>query len=572
MSFRDLGLKEELVSAVEAMGFENPTPIQEKTITHLSEEATDIIGLAQTGTGKTAAFGLPLLQQVDDEQRHTQGLIVCPTRELCIQIANELTNYSKFMKRLNIVAVYGGTSIDKQKKDLRRGAQIVVATPGRLIDLINQKAVKLENVGVAVLDEADEMFNMGFHDDVDEILGHLSEDHLTWLFSATMSKPVEKVVKKYMEAPAEISCARNESAANIEHVYYMTQGRHRYEGLKRVIDATPDIFGVIFCRTRKETQEVSEQLARDGYNAEALHGDLSQAQRSYVMRKFRERSLQLLVATDVAARGIDVNDVTHVINYQLPEDLEVYTHRSGRTGRAGKSGTSIILATPRDERRLQDLSRFIKKEITYAKLPSGSEVCEKQLYAFVDRVMNVEVNEEEIEQFLPAVYEKVQEMSKEDLIQRFVSTEFNRFLEYYKGSEDINARRGSRDRGDRGDRGRDRYGRDGGRDRGDRRGGRRGTNNGYERFFINVGALDNIKKGGLLRAICDKTGIQSNNIGAIDMFREYSFFDVQKERSGKVLTQLHGSLIDGRKVRVEIAGQAKKSRPRHGNRERAPKR
>ncbi|MEH0155717.1 DEAD/DEAH box helicase [Limibacter armeniacum] len=573
MVFKNLGLQEEILRAIEDLGFETPTPIQEQAITQiLAGNADDIVGLAQTGTGKTAAFGLPLLQMINPADRATQGIVICPTRELCLQISNGLQDFSKYLPKINVVPVYGGASIEKQIKDIRRGAHIIVATPGRLIDLIKKNVVKLDTIKYAVLDEADEMFNMGFHDDIDEILSYAPEERKIWLFSATMSKEVEKIAKKYMNEPLEISVGhRNQSATNIDHNYFMVEGRNRYAALKRVIDFYPEIFGVIFCRTRRETQEVSESLAKDGYNAEALHGDLSQAQRDYVMRKFRERSVQLLVATDVAARGIDVNDVTHVINYNLPDDLESYTHRSGRTGRAGKSGVSIILVTPREVNRIKDLSRFIKKEINYTKVPSGHDICQNQLFSLVDRINNVEVKEDEVDKFLPSIYESLQELSKEELIQRFVSVEFNRFLDYYRGAEDINARErrgGSRDRNDRfgsRDGGRDRRGgREGSRDsrdgaRSGERRGKRNFNGNSERFFMNLGEMDKINKGALVRIICDNTGINSASLGSIDLRREYSFFDVDKQVAGKVLTKLHGAQHQGRKIKVEIAQKRKRS-------------
>ncbi|GAA4823254.1 DEAD/DEAH box helicase [Algivirga pacifica] len=556
MSFRNLGLHDEIVQAVESMGYENPTPIQEQAITQiLSDEPQDLIGLAQTGTGKTAAFGLPLLHLIDTSNPKTQGLVVCPTRELASQISNELTQYAQFMKNLKIAVVYGGTSIDQQIRAVKRGAHIIVATPGRLIDMINRKAVKLENVEVVVLDEADEMFNMGFQEDIDNILSYTPETKNTWLFSATMSKEVEKVAHKYMDTPVEIAVSRrNESARNIEHHYYVVDRHNKYPALKRVIDFYPGIFGVIFCRTRKETQEIAESLTRDGYNAEAIHGDLSQVQREQVMKKFRERSLQLLVATDVAARGIDVSDVTHVINYNLPDDLESYTHRSGRTARAGKSGTSIILTVPREVYRVKDLGRFIKKDIILKKVPTGMDVCQNQMTALVGRVKEVEVSEEEIGKFLPEAYEALQELTKEDLIQRFVSVEFNRFLDYYRGAADINARERRNDSRDRNNRS------------GDRRKGagkeRFGLKTAQERFFMNLGEIDDLNKGALVRMICDRTGINSANLGSIDLKREYTFFDVEKKVAGKILTQLHGTNYKGRKVKVEVA-QKKRGGRRH---------
>ncbi|MFZ5553365.1 MAG: DEAD/DEAH box helicase [Bacteroidota bacterium] len=540
--FEQLGLKEELVKAVTSLGFTTPTPIQQQAIPMLLENASDLVGLAQTGTGKTAAFGLPLLNKVDFSQKDTQALIVCPTRELCLQITKDLKNYAKNFRSVNIVAIYGGASIQEQARQIRNGAQVVVATPGRLIDMIDRRFVKINNVSIVVLDEADEMLNMGFKEDIDNILENVPEERNTWLFSATMPKEVAAISRNYMKNPREITVGKqNQGAENIEHRYFMIKEKDRYFALKRVIDFYPEIFGIIFCRTRRETQDIAEKLIKDGYNCEALHGDLSQSQRDHVMRKFREKTIQLLCATDVAARGIDVNDITHVINYNLPDDIENYTHRSGRTARAGKSGLSLIFVNNRESNRIRDIERQIKQQFVRARIPNGHEICEKQLFAMIEKMAKVKVNEKEIEPFLPKINEAMADLSKEEIIKRVVSAEFNHFLNYYKNSEDLNT--------------------DGHVKRDNDRGGEQGRSydGEYSRLFINMGEMDDLNKGMLVRIVCDNTNISGKDIGRIDIKREFSFFEVKKGLEQQIMDALNQLSNDkGRQVRVELSEGGRK--------------
>lgn len=500
MTFQELGLEPMLLKAVTEMGFENPTPIQEQTIPQLKDKSTDMVALAQTGTGKTAAFGLPLLMKLDLNSRFTQSLILAPTRELCVQISKDLINYSKFLNGLRVTAVYGGAPIMGQIRDLKAGSQVVVATPGRLIDLIERKAIDLSHVDIVVLDEADEMLNMGFKDDLDEILSNTPPTKNTWLFSATMPREVERIASKYMETPLEISVGKkNQGAENIQHIYYTVNQRDRYAALKRIADFYPDIFGIVFCRTKAETQEVADNLIKDGYNADALHGDLSQAQRDLVMKRFRSRTLQMLVATDVAARGIDVNNVTHVINYNLPEEAENYTHRSGRTGRAGKTGIAIAIVTPREVNKIRDIERIIQNTFTKADVPDGVAVCEKQLFNLVNKLHNVEVKDEEIEKYLPKIYDELKDLSKEELIKRFISEEFNRFYTYYQNSQDLNI---SND----------------------------GGNNGKTtRFFINMGQLDGFNRNSIKDFLVEISGLNARLIFNIDVKNSFSFFETENK-------------------------------------------
>nr|MBA3899598.1 DEAD/DEAH box helicase [Bacteroidota bacterium] len=503
--FEALGINEQLVKAVTDMGFEKPSPIQEQAIPVLLEENTDLVGLAQTGTGKTAAFGLPLLQKVDFSSRDTQAIILCPTRELCVQITKDLTNYAKHIPGTNIVPVYGGASIDIQIRQISKGAQIIVATPGRMADMINRKKADLSHIKWLVLDEADEMLDMGFKDELDIILEKTPKDKNTWLFSATMETQVARIAKSYMNNPVEISVGgKNEGAANITHQYYVVQARDRFATLKRLVDVNPDIFGIIFCRTRMETQDLAEKLMKEGYNADALHGDLSQQQRDKVMGRFRSRSLQLLLATDVAARGIDVDNITHVIHFSLPDDIENYTHRSGRTARAGKTGVSISILNMKEVGKVRDLERKLKTKFEKKQVPSGIEVCERQLVSIVKEVHDVEVNEKAIEPFLELTYAELGEFSKEELIKRFLSIEFNRILNYYKDAPDLNAdaSRGAKE----------------GRER-------TVSNDGFTRFFINIGELDNLNRSAILRIVCDSTGLTGKSIGRIDVKSSFSFFD-----------------------------------------------
>jgi len=538
MRFSKLRLKEELLKAIDDLGFEYPTPIQEKVIPEILDGYADLVGLAQTGTGKTAAFGLPMIQLVDFELRKLQGLVLCPTRELCLQITEDLNRYGKYIKGFRIAAVYGGASIREQIRQLKNGAQIVVATPGRMLDLLNRKAVSLTGVKYAVLDEADEMLNMGFKEDIDAILSQTPSHKRTWLFSATMPAAAERLAGAYMSNPVQITLgSRNKVAENIEHTCYIINEKDRYQALKRLIDYVPDIFGLIFCRTRDETRIVAEKLMKDGYNAEALHGDLSQGQRNCVMGKFRARTLQVLVATDVAARGLDVDDITHVINYNLPDEPERYTHRSGRTARAGKSGASVVLINTREIARIKDLERHSDIRFHFAKIPEGRSICEKQLYALVEKMVQVDVNGQEIKEYLPPVYEALSSFSKEELIQRFVSTEFNRFLDYYRDAGNINAKVRKRDQPSHRE--------------------HKLAKKKTQRFFINVGRLDKLREKAIARLVCDKAGIPPDKLGTIALKREFSFFDVEKSVAKKVLKSLKGTQFCGRKINARFAGPAR---------------
>jgi ATP-dependent RNA helicase DeaD len=531
-SFESLGLSRGLVESVQQLGFEAPTPIQEKAIPVLLEGSRDFVGLAQTGTGKTAAFGLPLLELVNDKSKDTQALVLAPTRELGLQIANDLENFSEKLKKFNIVAVYGGASISEQIRKVKRGAQIIVATPGRLIDLIDRKAINLSTIQYVVLDEADEMLNMGFKDDLDKILSFTPDTKSTWLFSATMPKEVRSIMKNYMTDPFELTVGeRNTGNVNIEHHYVVVSERDRYQALKRILDYTPEIFGLIFCRTRIDTQRIAENLMKDGYNADSLHGDLTQQQRDRVMMKFRDRSLQILVATDVAARGIDVEDITHVIHLNIPDEMEFYTHRSGRTARAGKKGVSIAMINKRELGKVKQIEKTLKSPFKRMLIPSGPEVCQKQLLALMHKVHVVKVNEEAIEEFLPAVYEEFKDLSKNELIKRFASIEFNRFLDYYKNAPDLNEEHRKSDVGGGG--GEDRY-------------------SSGSRFFINLGKMDNVDVSRLLELLDDYCGIQKKDVGKIDLKGAYSFFEVEKDRADDVLKGIHGIEYQGRQVRVEL--------------------
>ncbi|MDG1174774.1 MAG: DEAD/DEAH box helicase [Flavobacteriales bacterium] len=593
MTFKELGLKQEVLDAVASLGFTEPSPIQQEAIPQLLTENRDLVGLAQTGTGKTAAFGLPMVNQVDFDSKKTQGLVICPTRELCIQISKDFQAFSRNFRNANIVPVYGGASIDTQTRQLSRGAQIVVATPGRLVDMIKRKRVDLSQVQFVALDEADEMLNMGFKEDIDGILSNTPDTKKTWLFSATMPREVVRIAKQYMTDPIEITVGtKNATAKNIEHQYFRVNDRDRFDGLKRIIDFEPDMYGVIFCRTRRETAEVAEKLMKNNYSAEPLHGELSQAQRDRVMRSFRKKDIQLLVATDVAARGIDVDDITHVINYNLPDEIESYTHRSGRTARAGKKGVSMLLLNNREAGKLRQIERIINTEIKQAKFPTGEDICKKQLLQLVDKVVAVEVKEDQINQYLSAIEEKFADLSKEEIIKKFVSAEFNKFLSYYERTSDINdtssaSRGGDRDRGRGNDRrrgnDRDRGGRDRDRGRGDRRErsprgersersdrssrGNRDNDGGGDNFnrnvdgesttlFLNVGMKDFSDKGHLIRILCQEGGVAGKNLGRIRMMDSFSFVDVAPKIAGKLLKGINGVEIEGgRKMRAEVSNQ-----------------
>lgn len=527
-NFQALGLSAGLAEAVQIIGFETPTPIQEKAIPLLLTGTRDFIGLAQTGTGKTAAFGLPLLELVDENSSATQALVLAPTRELGLQIVSDLENFSENFKKLNIVAIYGGASISEQIRKVKRGAQIVVATPGRLIDMLGRKAINLSTIQYVVLDEADEMLNMGFKEDIDEILSKTPDTKITWLFSATMPREVRAIANNYMTEPVELTVGdKNTGNANIEHQYVVVHDRDKYSALKRLLDFHPDIFGLIFCRTRIDTQRVAEMLMKDGYNADSLHGDLNQAQRDKVMMKFRNRSVQILVATDVAARGIDVESITHVIHMNIPDEMEFYTHRSGRTARAGKKGISIALVNSKETGKIRQIEKAVKTTFTRVPVPSGPEVCQKQLLALMKKVHDVKVNESEIEAFLPAVYDELKDLTKNELIKRFASIEFNRFLDYYRNAPDLNVNASSSDRGA------ERY-------------------STGDRFFINLGKMDNLEKADLLEMLDDCCKVGKKHIGKIDIKGAYSFFEVEKEKSDAIISGLQGVEFEGRQVRVEL--------------------
>jgi len=533
MTFKELNLKADILSAIEELGYEFPMPVQEKTIPFMLEKTTDLVALAQTGTGKTAGFGLPVLHLIDPTRKQVQALVLAPTRELCIQIANDLKNYSKNMRGLKIVAVYGGEDIRVQLKQLDTAPQIVVATPGRLIDLIERRKVELGAIEFLVLDEADEMLNMGFKEDIETILEKTPENRRTMLFSATMPKEIASIAKRYMKNYEEITIGnKNEGSANVEHIYYVSPAKSRYLVLKRIVDLNPDIYGIVFCRTRQETKEVADHLMHDGYSADALHGDLSQAQRDTVMQKFRIRNIQLLVATDVAARGLDVSDLTHVINYNLPDDVEIYTHRSGRTGRANKKGISVSIIHSKERFKVKDIERMLRKNFELQQIPNGLEVCKKQLFYMIEKMQNVDVNEEQILPYIPQIMEQLQELPKEEIIKRFVSLEFNRFLEYYKDAEDLNyhEKAGGRD-GNFNDRR--------GGERGER--GERGPKAGNRiRLKINIGDREGIDPKRFLGIINDVTGDKSISIGSIEVTNKYTFFDVFSDQVDKVMTSFAG--------------------------------
>ena len=534
-SFKELGLKDSLVSAVDALGFINPMPIQEKIIPLLLQDETDdVIALAQTGTGKTAAFGLPIIQKIDTKLKKVQYLIICPTRELCLQIADDLKDYSVNDKDIIVAAVFGGSSMDRQIQKIKQGAQIISATPGRLNDLINRKVVDLSKVKAVVLDEADEMLNMGFKEELEAILEKTPEDRNTFLFSATMPKALLSIANKYMFNPVEITIGvRNSGAENVEHLAYLIHAKDRYLALKRIVDFYPNIYGIVFCRTRQETKEVSEKLMQDGYNADALHGDLSQPQREYVMNKFRTRNLKLLVATDVAARGLDVDDLTHIINYDLPDELEIYTHRSGRTGRAGKKGISIAIAHLKEKYKLGQIEKQLNKKFTVLPIPGGRDICEKQLFHLIDKVEKVEIDHVQVESFLPQIYSKLEWMDRNELIQRFVSVEFNRFLDYYRNLPDISSPTDGKSFSKEGT-----------------RSSRRAN---YTRYFINLGTTDGLKPAQLIGMINDFTGIRNIDVGEIEILKNFSFFEADSNYQSEVIEGFKGQRLKKREISVEVA-------------------
>ncbi|KAA5823541.1 DEAD/DEAH box helicase [Algibacter amylolyticus] len=534
-TFKDLGLNDDLLQAITDLGFEKPSEVQEKAIPILLESETDLVALAQTGTGKTAAFGFPMLEKIDVSSRTTQGLILSPTRELCLQITNEMKLYGKYCKGLNVVAVYGGSSITDQARDIKRGAQIIVATPGRMKDMINRRLVDISKIQYSVLDEADEMLNMGFKEDITDILSHTPEDKNTWLFSATMPREVATIAKKFMNNPQEITVGKkNESTSNVSHEYYLVNARDRYQALKRLSDANPDIFSVIFCRTKRDTQKVAENLIEDGYSAGALHGDLSQNQRDLVMKSFRNKQIQMLVATDVAARGIDVDDITHVINYQLPDEIETYTHRSGRTGRAGKTGVSMVIVSKSEVRKIKSIERIINQKFDKKDIPDGADICEVQLMSLANKIHNTEINHE-IDKHLTSINELFADTDKDELIKKFFSVEFTRFYNYYNKSKNLNIAEGSFDSG-----------RDGGRDF-------RGGKNDSTRYFINVGSKDGFDWMSLKDFLKEQLGLGRDDVFKVETKESFSFFNTENEAKEKVLAHFTDFKHEGRFVNVEVS-------------------
>ncbi|APY09393.1 ATP-dependent RNA helicase [Winogradskyella sp. J14-2] len=548
-TFQNLGLNEDLLNGISDLGFETPSEIQQKAIPVLLAEERDLVALAQTGTGKTAAFGFPMLQKIDINSRTTQGLILSPTRELCLQITNELKLYGKYCKGLNVVAIYGGASVTDQAKQIKKGAQIVVATPGRMKDMISRNLVDISKIQYSVLDEADEMLNMGFYDDITDILSHTPMDKSTWLFSATMPKEVAAIAKKFMSDPIEITVGnKNESTSNVSHEYYLVNGRDRYLALKRLADANPDIFSVIFCRTKRDTQKIAEKLIEDGYSAGALHGDLSQNQRDLVMKSFRNKQIQMLVATDVAARGIDVDDITHVINYQLPDEIETYTHRSGRTGRAGKTGVSMVIVAKSEIRKIKSIERIIKRQFEKKDIPSGMEICEVQLMNLANKIHNTEVNHE-IDKYLDSINELFEDTEKDELIKKFFSVEFTRFFNYYKNSKDLSVSESGRSSDD---------------------GGRAsGTDT---RYFINVGRKDGYDWMSLKDFLKEVLELGKDDVFKVDVKDSFSFFNTEKENEEKVLAFFTDFKYNGRFVNVEVSenkgrsGGGRRDRNRGGKR------
>ncbi len=548
LNFEELGVRPDLLKGIAEMGFENPMPVQEKVIPVLLNGDHDLVALAQTGTGKTAAFGLPLIQRVDLDRAEPQALILAPTRELCLQIAGDLADFSKYVPQLEILPVYGGSSIESQIRALRKGVQIIVATPGRLIDLINRGVVKLQHVHTVVLDEADEMLNMGFVDSINDILSHVPEDRKMLMFSATMPAEVARISKRFMNKPEEIVIGtRNEGAKNVRHIYYMVNARDKYLALKRIADNSPNIYAIVFCRTRRDTQEIADHLIADGYNADALHGDLSQQQRDIVMKKFRDGVITLLVATDVAARGLDVDDLTHVINYGLPDDTAVYTHRSGRTGRAGKTGVSIAIIHSREKGKLREIEHIIGKKFERKEVPTPEHIIEKQLYNLADRLERVEVNEEEINRYLPGVIKKLSWLSTEDLLKRVLSLEFNRLLNYYKDAPKIDFidEKPAKEK-----KGKERQTKE---HPTDREKDRRTAERGMARIYVNLGKADGFFAGNVIDMLNKNVEGRRVDVGRIDLLPSYSLFDVKKADAKRVVAALKGLEFFGKRVFSEIA-------------------
>jgi ATP-dependent RNA helicase DeaD len=537
--FQDLGLDTSLLNAISDMGFKEPSEVQEKAIPILLSKDTDLVALAQTGTGKTAAFGFPLIQKIDSGKKFTQGLILSPTRELCLQITNEIKLYSKYEKGLNTVAIYGGASISEQASQIKRGAQIVVATPGRMKDMIGRNMVDISKIDYCILDEADEMLNMGFFEDIKDILSNTPKEKNTWLFSATMPKEVAIIAKKFMNSPDEITVgSKNQGASTVAHEYYVAGGRDRYPVLKRLADANPEIFSVVFCRTKRDTQRVAEKLIEDGYNAGALHGDLSQNQRDLVMGAFRKKQIHMLVATDVAARGIDVDDITHVINYQLPDEIETYTHRSGRTGRAGKEGVSMVIVTKSEERKIRTIEKIIKKKFVQKPIPTGIEICEKQLFHLAHKIKDTEINHQ-VDEYLPKIHEVLDGLDREELIKKIVSVEFTRFFDYYNKTKDITSPESS---------------------------GETNVNPNSIRYFINVGKRDGYSWGSLKDFIRELTHLTKDQVYKVDVKDNFSFFNTDPEQMPKILEVFTDLKIDGRFVNVEISSKPEDGSGRRGRR------
>ncbi len=524
-AFQKLGLDADLLKAIEDMGFETPSEVQEKSIPILLEQETDLVSLAQTGTGKTAAFGFPLIQKIDSNSKKTQALILSPTRELCLQITNELKNYSKYKKSLNVVVVYGGASITDQARAIERGAQIIVATPGRMQDMIRRRMANISSIGYCVLDEADEMLNMGFYEDIKSILSHTPQEKKTWLFSATMPKEVAKIAKKFMTDPIEITVgSKNTGTSNVSHEWYLVNHRNRYDALKRLADANPDIFSVIFCRTKRDTQKVAEKLIEDGYNAAALHGDLSQNQRDLVMKSFRSRQIQMLVATDVAARGIDVDDITHVINYQLPDEIETYTHRSGRTGRAGKNGVSMVIISKSEVRKIRTIEKIIQQKFEEKQIPDGKEICKTQLFHLANDIKKTEINHD-IDPYLPTINEALEDFTKEELIKKFFSVEFTRFFNYYQKAPDLSS---------------------------ESAGGRPEVSEGNTRYFINVGSKDGYDWKSLKDFLTEELNLDRDDVFKVDCKASFSFFNTDEKHTDLILKTFTEYKQNGRFVNVEV--------------------
>jgi len=546
--FENTGIDPLLIRAIKEMGFEKPMPIQEKVIPVILEQERDVVGLAQTGTGKTAAFGLPLIQKTDKKSKNIQTVVLCPTRELCMQITNDIQNYSKYVKDFRVTAIYGGASIEGQLKELKKNPQIIIATPGRLLDFIERKKINLSKIDSIVLDEADEMLNMGFKEELNSILEKTPDSKNTYLFSATMPREVSEIASNYMNNAIEITVGgRNTGAENVSHLYYMVQARNKYPALKRIVDINPDIYGIVFCRTRADTKEIAEKLIEDGYNADSLHGDLSQAQRDYVMHKFRTKNLQILVATDVAARGLDVDDLTHIINYNFPDELLIYTHRSGRTGRAGKRGISIAIIHRKEMHKIKLTEKLIKKNFEYRLVPDGKAICEKQLFSLIDRMERVEVDDSRIDPYLDVIYKKLNWLTKEQLIKQFVSLEFNRFLEYYKDAPDLNIVEGRENKREKG---------------------KKLNRSEVTRFFIKMGKKDKVSPAEIIGMINDMTGTKNISIGRIEIFGTFTFVEVDKAFTDIILSNIHRAEINRKQVYVEIAEPPDKNRKNPKTKER----